>query len=160
MGPLTHAAAATPLAVHGAWTHELSIIETEGGPVLHMLRADSPLFSRFGEIYFSVVHKGAVKAWKNHLYQSQNLAVPQGLVEMVIYDGRENSPTFGTVESLLLGRPAHYRLLHIPPGLWYGFAGRSEEPAILANCADTPHSAAESRRLPADSPLVPYSWKN
>ena len=30
---------------------------------MHMLRADEPHFERFGEIYFSLVYPGGVKAW-------------------------------------------------------------------------------------------------
>ncbi|MDL2216790.1 dTDP-4-dehydrorhamnose 3,5-epimerase family protein, partial [Desulfovibrio sp. OttesenSCG-928-M14] len=126
--------------IEGVWTHDLSVIDAEGGPVLHMLRADSPLFRDFGEIYFSVVLPQAIKAWKRHGRQSQNFAVPNGLVEVVIYDPREDSPSAGEVERFLLGRPDHYMLLHIPPGVWYGFAGLSDFPAILANCVDIPHT--------------------
>lgn len=145
--------------IDGLWTHELAVIETPGGPVLHMLRADSPLFTRFGEMYFSVVLPGAVKAWKLHKRQSQNFAVPSGLVQVVVYDGRDHSPSRGRVESVLLGLPGHYRLLHIPPGLWYGFAGRGETPAVLANCADVPHSPDDSYSLGRDDPSIPHVWE-
>ena len=145
-------------AIHGVFVQELAQIGTEGGPVLHMLRSDNPLFRTFGEIYFSVALPGAVKAWKLHRLQTQHFAVPSGLIEVVIFDCREDSPTRGKVESFLLGRPDHYRLLRVPPLVWYGFAARSDTPGILANCADMPHSPGESERLPADSPLIPYSW--
>ncbi|MDR0338954.1 MAG: dTDP-4-dehydrorhamnose 3,5-epimerase family protein [Desulfovibrio sp.] len=147
-----------PCAIDGVWTQELSVIEAAGGPVLHMLRADSPLFRDFGEIYFSVVLPGAVKAWKLHREQSQNLAAPSGLVQVVVYDGRPSSPSMGKVESFLLGRPDYYRLLHIPPGVWYGFAGRSDAPAILANCVDIPHQQDDAFGLDADSSEIPYAW--
>lgn len=145
-------------SIEGVRTLALTEIETEGGSVLHMMRKDSPLFSRFGEVYFSLVHPGAVKAWKLHRLQTQNLAAPQGLVEVILYDDREGSPTKGVLERVLLGRPGQYRLLHIPPGIWYGFACRSDHTAVLANCADLPHSPAEVERLPADSSSIPYSW--
>ena len=148
----------TTTSIDGVCFQELAQINTEGGPVLHMLRIDSPLYRGFGEVYFSVVLPGAVKAWKLHHLQTQHFAVPTGLIEIVIYDNRESSPTRGRVESFLLGRPDHYRLLRVPPLVWYGFTSRSGSPGILANCADLPHSPGESERVPADSPLIPYSW--
>ena len=147
-----------PTSIDGVCLQELAQIDTEGGPVLHMLRIDSPLYSGFGEVYFSVVLPGAVKAWKIHRLQTQHFAVPTGLIEVVVYDNREGSPSLGKVESFLLGRPDHYRLLRIPPQVWYGFTARSDVPGIMANCADLPHSPGESERIPADSPLIPYSW--
>ena len=145
--------------IHGVWTLDLKEIDTEGGPVLHMLRADSPLYQGFGEVYFSVVLPGAVKAWKRHRLQTQRFAVPSGILEVVIYDERDDSPTKGTVAAFCLGRPGNYRLLCIPPGVWYGFTAKSDEPVILANCTDIPHAQGESDRIPKDSPLIPYTWE-
>ena len=145
--------------IHGVVTLDLKEISTEGGPVLHMMRSDGPLFQGFGEMYFSMVLPGAVKAWKRHRRQTQHVAAPVGLVDMVIHDPRPDSPTMGATAVFRLGRPGHYRLLRIPPGLWYGFTGASAEAALLANCADLPHDPEESERLPKDSELIPYRWK-
>ncbi len=145
--------------IHGVVELDLKEIETAGGPVLHMMRADGPMFERFGEIYFSVVLPGAVKAWKRHRMQTQNLAVPVGLVDIMIYDSRPESPTHGKLARFHLGRPGHYRLLRIPPGLWYGFTGKSPEPSVLANCVDIPHAPEESERLPKDTDLIPHKWE-
>lgn len=160
MGEMKISASVQPGGIEGVWTQSLAEIATEGGPVLHMLRMDGPLFSSFGEVYFSIVQPGAVKAWKYHRLQTQNFAVPHGLIEVVLFDGREGSPSMGRLESFLLGRPENYRLLQIPPGVWYGFTCRSGDAAVLANCADLPHSPGEAVRVPADSPMIPYSWKS
>lgn len=145
-------------AIEGVWTQELAVLPAPGGEVLHMLRSDSPLYRAFGEVYFSVVEPGAVKAWKRHFLQTQLFAVPSGLVNIVLYDDRAGSPSRGAVQSFLLGRPGYYRLLRVPPLIWYGFTSASSVPGLLANCTDMPHTREESERLPADSSLIPYSW--
>jgi dTDP-4-dehydrorhamnose 3,5-epimerase len=157
--PIHQRAAIEPSGIEGLWSAQLAEIPTHGGPVLHMLRSDSPLFSAFGEIYFSSVEPGAVKAWKLHQAQSQNFAVPHGLIRVVVYDEREGSPTRGELCSFTLGRPGHYRLLHIPPRLWYGFACLGDAGAVLANCADLPHSPEEALRMGQDDPRIPYQWR-
>ena len=116
---------ARDVGIAGALLQPLKVISTEGGPVLHMLRPGSPLlpdFSKgFGEIYFSEVLPGHVKAWKQHTRQTQHFAVPAGLLKIVLYDDREGSATRGVLCELALGRPEHYGLLRVPLNVWYGF---------------------------------------
>lgn len=153
---------AQDVGIAGALLQQLKIILAEGGPVLHMLRPDSPLlpdFSKgFGEIYFSEVLPGHVKAWKRHTRQTQHFAVPSGLLKIVLYDDRPDSETRGVLCELALGRPEHYGLLRIPVNVWYGFTAMGDGPALICNCADIPHDPAEGQRLPADDPSIPYTW--
>jgi dTDP-4-dehydrorhamnose 3,5-epimerase len=143
----------------GVVVEPLRQIADERGAVLHMLRCDSPWFSRFGEIYFSLVRPGVVKAWKRHRLLTQHFAVPVGRIRLALYDDRPDSPTRGQVQEILLGRPDHYCLVRIPPLLWYGFQGVSEIPALVANCTDLPHDPGESDGLPPDAPDIPYAWE-
>lgn len=148
----------TATGIDGALLLDLKVIPTDGGPVMHMLRPSSPLFMGFGELYFSEVFVGAVKAWKQHSLQTQHFSVPVGQLKVVLFDDREGSGTKGKVVELVLGRPDTYRLLRIPPLVWYGFTAVGTSPALICNCADIPHDPAESIRKAADDPSIPYSW--
>ena len=128
--------------------------------MLHMLRCDSPLFTKFGEIYFSVVFSQVVKAWKRHRRMTQHFAVPVGKIKLVLYDDREQSPAQGRLEEYTLGNPDHYGLIPIPPFVWYGFQGVDSSPSLVANLTDLPHDPAEVETLPDNSPDIPYSWWN
>ena len=90
---------------------DLAVIPTDGGPVMHMMRPASPLFGEIGEVYFSEVEPGCVKAWKCHTRQTQRFAVPVGQLKIVLYDDRPESPTRGRIMEVLLGRPDNYALL-------------------------------------------------
>lgn len=144
--------------IDGVLVTQLRQIVDERGAVLHMLRVDTPDFDEFGEIYFSEVVPGAVKAWKRHGRQTQNFAVPSGRIRLVIFDDREGSRTRGNLQTLEVGRPDAYCRVRVPPGLWYGFACIGEAPALLANCADMPHDPSESTSLQQNDPSVPYQW--
>ncbi|MBF0465889.1 MAG: dTDP-4-dehydrorhamnose 3,5-epimerase family protein [Nitrospirae bacterium] len=135
----------------------LTQITDDRGKVMHMLRADSPLFKQFGEVYFSVVYPRAVKAWKKHLSMTQNLAVPIGCIQMVIYDDREDSSHRGQIKEIEIGDD-NYALLTIPPLVWYGFKAISNTAALITNCADIPHDQTEVIRLPKETSLIPYRW--
>ncbi len=144
--------------IEGVQVTPLKIIPTDGGPVLHMLRRDFSGFSGFGEIYFSEVEPGAVKGWKRHLEMRQNFAVPKGRIKFALFDARENSSTKGMVQECLLGRPDNYRLLSLPPMVWYSFGCVGDEPALIANLTNIMHDPAESERIAIDSPAIPYRW--
>ncbi|MEG2171960.1 MAG: dTDP-4-dehydrorhamnose 3,5-epimerase [Desulfovibrionaceae bacterium] len=145
--------------IDGAPLLDLKVIPTAGGPVMHMLRQNSPLFMGCGELYFSEVFVGAVKAWKQHSLQTQHFSVPVGQLKVVLFDDREGSNTRGQVQEILLGRPDNYRLLRIPPRLWYGFTAVGTGPALICNCADIPHDPTESLRKAPDDASIPYTWQ-
>lgn len=144
--------------IEGLAGYPLRQIEDPRGDVLHMLRSDNPYFTVFGEIYFSFINPGMVKAWKKHYKMTQRFAVPVGRIRLVVFDGRENSPSKGTLEIVEIGRPDQYHLVTIPPGVWYGFQGISRGPAMIANSPDIPHDPSESVRLPEHDPTIPYHW--
>lgn len=136
----------------------LRVIEDSRGAVLHMLRENSPVFRRFGEVYFSEINPGAIKAWKRHRRMTQNLAVPVGLVKFVLYDDRSNSETRGRTAVHVVGRPDAYVLLVVPPRVWYGFQGLGSAPSIVANCTDLPHDPEEAEQQAEFPGGGPFAW--
>jgi dTDP-4-dehydrorhamnose 3,5-epimerase len=143
----------------GVVVQPLKQMVDERGAVLHMLRCDSPLFTQFGEIYFSLVFPGVVKAWKRHRQMTQHFAVPVGKIRLVLYDDRALAVSRGRLEEHILGQADHYALIRIPPLVWYGFQGVAAQPSLVANCTDLPYDPAEVENLPPNSPLLPYNWE-
>ena len=135
----------------------LKKIEDEYGTVMHMLRADQAHFKNFGEIYFSLVKPGMVKGWKLHKKISQNMAVPEGDVQIVIYDSRIDSSTFDKFQVIEFGQN-NFCLIQIPPNVWYSFRAISSNNAIIANCTTAPHDPTESEALPLNTELIPHHW--
>lgn len=143
--------------IPGVEIRPLGVIADERGAVLHMLRADAPHFQGFGEIYFSLVNPGAVKAWRRHRSAVMNLAVPVGEAVIAIYDERSDSPARGIAMDIVSGQ-SNYCLITIPAGVWSGFTAISDYPAVIANCSTLAHDPAEVERRPADDPAIPYRW--
>jgi dTDP-4-dehydrorhamnose 3,5-epimerase len=129
----------------------------ERGAVLHMLRSDDPHFSAFGEIYFSLVYPGVVKGWHLHREMTLHYAVPVGMIKLVCYDDRADSPTRGNVVEVHTGELS-YSLVVIPPLVWNGFKGEGTTPALVANCASVPHRADEIERVDPFDNDIPYDW--
>ena len=144
--------------IDGVVVKPLRRIPDERGFVMHMLRADDPDFERFGEVYFSTIYPGVIKAWHLHQEMTLNYAVLVGMLKLVLYDDRQTSPTRGQVQELFIGRE-NYQLVKIPPYVWNGFKGIGTEMAILANCATLPHDPNEIIRKPPSDPSIPYDWE-
>jgi dTDP-4-dehydrorhamnose 3,5-epimerase len=135
----------------------LKIVRDDRGAVWPMLRVDAPHFVRFGEIYFSEINPGRVKAWRRHHKADMNLVVPRGRIRLVGFDARPDSITHQRLFELELGE-TNYLLVTVPPGIWNGFIGLGDGPSLVANCSTLPHDESEVERLPADTPLIPYDW--
>ena len=143
--------------IDGVILTPLRQIFDERGKVMHMLREDSPIFTRFGEIYFSCTHPGVVKAWHLHKEMTLNYAVIQGEIKFVLFDDRPDSPTRGEIQEFFIS-PENYMLVTVPPLIWNGFKSMGTSASIVANCSTFPHSHDELvRRSPSD-PDIPYSW--
>lgn len=144
--------------IEGVTLTPLRQIFDERGKVMHMLREDSPIFTRFGEIYFSCTHPGVVKAWHLHKSMTLNYAVILGEIKFVLYDDRPGSSTQGMVQELFIS-PENYMLVTVPPLIWNGFKCLGTTTSIVANCATLPHHPDEiARRSPTD-PDIPYDWE-
>ena len=144
--------------IDGVIITPLRQIFDERGKVMHMLREDSAMFKRFGEVYFSTTNPGAIKAWHRHKKMTLNYAVIDGVIKFVLFDDRPNSKTRGRVEELFLS-PENYCLVTVPPLIWNGFKGLGQKPAIVANCSDLPHDTDEIERKPPFDQSIPYDWQ-
>jgi dTDP-4-dehydrorhamnose 3,5-epimerase len=144
--------------IDGVIIKPLKKIPDERGAIFHMIRRDDEIFKRFGEIYFSKVYPGVVKAWHIHTKMTLNYAVIVGMIKLVLYDDRKNSKTKGELVEIFLGED-NYSLVTIPPHVWNGFKGVSTEPAIVANCSDIPHDPKEIKRIdPLKNDIITYDW--
>jgi dTDP-4-dehydrorhamnose 3,5-epimerase len=143
--------------IHDVQITPLRRIPDERGAVLHMLREDSPVFERFGEIYFSTIYPGVIKGWHIHSRMTLNYAVPLGMIKLVCYDDRPDSPTRGVVQEMHIGE-LNYALVTIPPKVWNGFKGEGARPALVANCATIAHDPTEIDRMDPFENDIPYDW--
>jgi len=133
-------------------------ISDERGKIMHMLKATDAEFENFGEIYFSCIYPGVVKAWHYHEVMELNYAVPVGQIKLVLFDDREGSRTKGEIQEIFLGED-NYALVTVPPKVWNGFKGVGVGMAVVANCATIPHDPSEIRRLDPQDLKIPYDWQ-
>ena len=108
--------------IEGVKTKVLKVIPDERGRVMEILRADDELFLKFGQVYITTTYPQVVKAWHYHKVQTDHIVAVQGMIKLVLYDPRENSPTKGEVNEFFIG--VHNPLLVQVPqsNSWYFYA--------------------------------------
>jgi dTDP-4-dehydrorhamnose 3,5-epimerase len=143
--------------IDGVVIKKLNKIPDERGSIYHMLKKEDKEFNGFGEIYFSTIYPGVIKAWHIHEEMELNYAVVSGDIKMVLYDDRPKSKTKGQLMEIFLG-DRNYLLIKVPPKVWNGFKGIGVKEAIVANCATLSHRPDEIKRLDPSSKNIPYDW--
>ena len=146
--------------ITGVMMKKLKVIPDERGRLMEIIRADDEFFRKFGQVYMTTAYPGVVKAWHYHKKQDDNMAVVQGMMKIVLYDSRKESPTFGQINEIFAGihNPV---LVHIPHFVYHGFKCISEGEAIVINVPSEVYKYDEPDefRLPAHGCEIPYAWE-
>jgi len=146
--------------IDGVIIKDRSPIHDERGYIQHFMRIDNPEYTKFGEVYFSTIYKDVIKAWHLHTEMTLNYLCVYGMIKLVLFDDRNNSPTKGVFNEFFIGEKNH-KMITIPNGIWNGFKGYGEkEFSIVANFTDIPHRKDEIiREFPHENPIInKYNW--
>ena len=130
----------------------LKRIPTIGGDVLHALKNSDIGFNGFGEVYFSWVEEGAIKAWKCHKSMILNLVVPMGEVKFAFHLTNQKN-CFRTEK---IGGERYLRLT-LPPGIWFGFQGIAPGHSLIMSLADMAHEPDEVLRKATSE--IDFNWR-
>ena len=146
--------------IEGVKIKPLKVIPDERGRLMELLRSDDQeFFIQFGQVYMTTAYPGVVKAWHYHKRQTDNFAVVHGMMKVVLYDNRPDSPTHGEVNEFFMGihNPL---LLQIPPLVLHGFKCIGETEGIVINIPTTLYNykAPDEHRIDPHSKEIPYDW--
>jgi len=135
----------------------LKKIPDERGTIMHGVRADN-ILNPFGEVYFKKLYGGVVNGWHIHEKLVLNYICIEGVIKLVLYDMRENSPTYKNLQEIFFGDD-NYCLVHIPPGVASGSKGMTYPYALICNVASEPHDPSlKYKRIDPHSGEIPYDW--
>lgn len=151
--------------IDGVLVQDLGWYTDQRGSLSVLLRSDQEHLrgERFGQAYVTTVMPGVVKAWHRHAAQTDRMVGLVGRTLLVLIDGREDSPTHGTVLEFVLG-DRHPLLVMIPPGIWHGLKSVGGTESMVLNLPDAPYDEAapdEERAPPHAAPapgLDAYDW--
>lgn len=145
--------------IDGVKTKRLTVHPDCRGRLMEVLRRDDELFQQFGQVYITTVYPGVVKAWHYHKVQTDNLAAVVGMVQIALYDAREDSPTKGEVNVFYSG--VHSPLLvQVPPMVYHGFKNVGLEEAVVLNVPTETyrHEQPDEYRIDPHENDIPHDW--
>jgi dTDP-4-dehydrorhamnose 3,5-epimerase len=145
--------------IDGVRIKQLQPIPDERGFLMEILRSDDNLFEAFGQVYMTVAYPGAVKGWHYHKVQTDFFTVVKGMMKIVLYDSRPESPTRGEVNEFFMGE-LNPLLIRIPPGVLHGMKAIGSEPGYVVNCPTEPYNRDEpdEYRVDPHENDIPYDW--
>lgn len=150
--------------IEGVQVRPARPVPHEDGVVTEVARRIWPEIDReIVQVHITTTQVGRIRAWGLHQRSVDRLFVVKGLVSIVIFDGRKDSPTYGEVNEIRLSErnPA---LVVIPPCLYHGWKNIGTDEAFIINMPSSLYEYAgpDALDLPYDHPqagdIVPWRW--
>lgn len=110
------------------------------------------------QVSLTLTYPGTIKAIHYHSEQTDLWAPVSGMVQVFLYDFRRHSKTFGTINTIFVGRFQPWEIL-IPPGVGHGYKALGTEPIQLVYFTDRHYNPADELRLPYNHPDIAYDWE-
>jgi dTDP-4-dehydrorhamnose 3,5-epimerase len=147
--PLTHGVVIRPLVAH---------IDTRGS-VTELIDERWGYPDPIRSAYTFTIRPNVVKGWSLHRNHQDRYALMAGEIELVLYDPRPVSPTFGQVCKILLSEQ-HRCLVNVPVDVWHADHNIGGKDALVVNFPTQlyDHAKPDKYRLPIDTDLIPHSF--
>lgn len=130
----------------------------ERGFFREIIRVTDDFFKEgFGQWSQSQMFTGVIKAWHIHKKQVDWWYVASGVLKVVLYDTRKDSPTHGQTMELLMGDNQLPQVLRIPPGVAHG-CKCLKGPANLFYVTSRVYDPADEGRMAYDDSNIGYDW--
>lgn len=109
--------------------------------------------------YIFTIRPGLVKGWGLHKLHEDRYFVVSGELELVLYDPRPESSTFGKICKVYLSG-SKPRLVNVPRFVWHADRNIGTTDLVVINfpTIQYDHSKPDKYRLPLDTDLIPYSF--
>ena len=132
----------------------------EDGTVTEIARRSWPeIDDDIVHVHVSTTQPGRSRAWGLHQRSTDRLVVLKGLVSIVVYDGRLDSPTKGALNEFKLSE-RNPGIVVIPPNLYHGWHNLGTDEAFIVNMPTELYDYADpdEHRLPFDTDKIPFDW--
>ncbi len=149
--------------IAGVWIKDINTFTDDRGLLGELLRADDPYFGTDLEACrqttMTMSYPGVIKAFHWHHAQDDAWFCVTGMIQAVMFDLRQDSPTLGLTEQYAIGQWQR-RLLIIPRGVAHGYRVLGDEPAWIVYHTSALYNpqAPDEERIAFDDPAIGFDW--
>jgi dTDP-4-dehydrorhamnose 3,5-epimerase len=145
--------------IHDVVIKPLVTHSDDRGYFREILRDDDNLLTRFGQTSFTKTYPGVIKAFHWHRHQDDLWYVAVGMMRVVLYDRRPDSPTHGETQAIYAGEDNPVLIL-VPCGVAHGYQVLGNTPAMLFYHTTQSYDAddTDEERIPFDDPEIGFDW--
>lgn len=110
-------------------------------------------------VYTYTIRPGLAKGWGLHKEHEDRYFLLDGRMEIVCYDVRPDSKTYGEISTIVLSQE-NPRIISIPAFVWHANMNIGSTDVRVINFPTTPydHANPDKVRLPIDTVLIPYTF--
>ncbi|MFQ5855929.1 MAG: dTDP-4-dehydrorhamnose 3,5-epimerase family protein [Anaerolineae bacterium] len=144
--------------IDGVMIKELVAHADERQTFREVIRVTDEFFEEgFGQLSYARMNPGMAKAWHIHQEQVDWWYVPIGALKLVLHDLRDDSPTCGQTQEILLGPDYGHKVVKVPPGVAHGCKVIGDVTHLFYVTSST-YNPEDEGRIPHDDPDIGYDW--
>ncbi|HVY68199.1 MAG TPA: dTDP-4-dehydrorhamnose 3,5-epimerase family protein [Patescibacteria group bacterium] len=143
--------------IEGVKIKKLATHLTEDGYFREILRDEDGLLEKFGQTSVSLAHPGFIKAFHWHKQQDDLWYIASGQVRTVLYDTRQDSPTYRQTQVVIMGENDP-QLVLIPKGVAHGYQVLGQKPAVLLYHTTMHYNPQDEFRIAWNDPEINFDW--
>ena len=110
------------------------------------------------QISAALSYPNTIKAFHYHVEQTDFWVPAKGMLQVVLVDLRQKSPTFGSKNTMYVGALRPWQIL-IPPGVGHGYKVIGIEAAMLVYVTNRVYNPKDEGRIPHNEARIAYDWE-
>ena len=146
--------------IEGVKIKKMVIHTDDRGNFIEVLRNDEGLLKQFGQAAISVTLPSVIKAFHWHNRQDDLWYCLSGNAQVVLYDRRKDSKTFGKTQVIYLGDNAEKKLILIPKGVAHGYKVLGSTPLTMLYFLTESYNPKnpDEERIPFNDKEIGFDW--
>jgi len=146
--------------IEGVKTKKIVVHTDDRGNFMEVLRSDENLLEQFGQAALSTTLPGVIKAFHWHNRQDDLWYCLSGNAQVVLYDRRRDSKTYGKTQVIYVGENSEKKLLIIPKGVAHGYRVLGNTSLIMLYFLTEPYNPKnpDEERIPFDDKEIGFDW--
>lgn len=140
--------------IHDVLVHSIAPVCDRSGRRLEVFPPEALSESGDGSLELEILYPGTVRAWYRYDAVEWFCGIG-GMIQLVLFDGRRRSPTFGELQEIFTGE-YQVQVVKIPSGVYRGWKLLSGAEGRILRLLTRPGAIGQT--LPPDSDLIPYQW--